>query len=252
MFASRGWSVIDADKAFRDPVFQREPDIVPAGESLVWALAKETGRYEALLRYPGEDSVTRIRGWTSCGCACNREGRCSLAVVTKPERSHENRFRVGCFLPWCAVGLKSWRRRWRASTPEVSADLHFQPFELNPQMGPQGQDIVEHIAEKYGSSADIGRSQEALKARGDALGFTFDFQRRSRIYNTFDAHRLLHWAEGEGKQHALEECVVQRLFHRGEGSEQPRCAGERGRQCRSRREARTTDPRVRRVCHRGP
>lgn len=56
MFTSRGWRLIDADEAFRDPVFQREPDIVPAGESLVWALAKETGRYDALLRYPGEDS----------------------------------------------------------------------------------------------------------------------------------------------------------------------------------------------------
>lgn len=56
MFSARGWSVINADEAFRDPVFQREPDIVPAGESLVWALAKETGRYDTLLRYPGEDS----------------------------------------------------------------------------------------------------------------------------------------------------------------------------------------------------
>lgn len=56
MFASRGWRVIDADEAFRDPVFRREPDIVPAGESLVWALAKETGHYDAVLRYPGEDS----------------------------------------------------------------------------------------------------------------------------------------------------------------------------------------------------
>jgi len=56
MFLSRGWRLIDADEAFRDPVFTREPDIVPAGESLVWALAKETGRYDALLRYPGEDS----------------------------------------------------------------------------------------------------------------------------------------------------------------------------------------------------
>jgi peptidoglycan-N-acetylglucosamine deacetylase len=55
MFQSRQWRVIDADEAFRDPVFQREPDIVPAGESLVWALAKETGRFESLLRYPGED-----------------------------------------------------------------------------------------------------------------------------------------------------------------------------------------------------
>lgn len=57
MFVSRGWRLIDADEAFRDPVFEREPDIVPAGESLVWALAKETGRYETVLRYPGEDSV---------------------------------------------------------------------------------------------------------------------------------------------------------------------------------------------------
>ncbi len=57
MFAARGWGVIDAGTAFRDPVFEREPDIVPAGESLIWALAKETGRYDALLRYPGEDSV---------------------------------------------------------------------------------------------------------------------------------------------------------------------------------------------------
>ena len=57
MFATRGWRVIDASTAFRDPVFRREPDIVPAGESLIWALARETGRYDALLRYPGEDSV---------------------------------------------------------------------------------------------------------------------------------------------------------------------------------------------------
>jgi peptidoglycan-N-acetylglucosamine deacetylase len=57
MFAARGWRVIDAGRAFQDPVFERKPDIVPAGESLIWALAKETRRYEALLRYPGEDSV---------------------------------------------------------------------------------------------------------------------------------------------------------------------------------------------------
>jgi len=100
--------------------------------------------------------------------------------------------------------------------PEVSADLHFQPFELNPQMGPQGQDIAEHIAQKYGSSStDIDRSQEALKARGDALGFHFDFKRRSRIYNTFDAHRLLHWAEGEGKQHELKNALFSAYFTEG-------------------------------------
>jgi predicted DsbA family dithiol-disulfide isomerase len=99
--------------------------------------------------------------------------------------------------------------------PEVDAELHFQPFELNPQMGPQGQEIVEHITQKYGATADIGRSQEALEARGDSLGFHFDFQRRGRIYNTFDAHRLLHWADAEGKQHALKNALFAAYFTEG-------------------------------------
>jgi predicted DsbA family dithiol-disulfide isomerase len=121
---------------------------------------------------------------------------------------------VSC--PWCAVGLKSLETALTRLGPEVSAELHFQPFELNPQMGPEGQDIAEHIAQKYGSSSvDIGRSQEVLEARGDALGFHFDFQRRSRIYNTFDAHRLLHWAEGEGKQHALKNALFNAYFTEG-------------------------------------
>jgi len=57
MFRSKGWDVIDAEEAFADPVFERQPDTVPAGESLIWALAKETGKFDARLRYPGEDDV---------------------------------------------------------------------------------------------------------------------------------------------------------------------------------------------------
>ncbi len=57
MFRSRGWGVIDAEEAFADQVFTRQPDTAPAGESLIWALAKETGRFENRLRYPGEDDV---------------------------------------------------------------------------------------------------------------------------------------------------------------------------------------------------
>jgi peptidoglycan-N-acetylglucosamine deacetylase len=57
MFRSKGWNVIDAEEAFMDPVFLRRPDTAPAGESLIWALAKETGQYNARLRYPGEDDV---------------------------------------------------------------------------------------------------------------------------------------------------------------------------------------------------
>jgi predicted DsbA family dithiol-disulfide isomerase len=121
---------------------------------------------------------------------------------------------VSC--PWCVVGLKSLEAALARVANEVTADLHFQPFELNPQMGPGGQDIAEHIAQKYGSSAaDIGRSQEGLKARGEALGFHFDFQRRGRIYNTFDAHRLLHWAADEGKQQALKHALFTAYFTEG-------------------------------------
>lgn len=120
---------------------------------------------------------------------------------------------VSC--PWCAVGLKALEAALARVAPDVTADLHFQPFELNPQMGAQGQEIVEHITQKYGPSADIGRSQEALRARGDSLGFHFDFQRRSRIYNTFDAHRLLHWAQGEGRQQALKNALFVAYFTQG-------------------------------------
>ena len=121
---------------------------------------------------------------------------------------------VSC--PWCVVGLKSLEMALARVGQEVSADLHFQPFELNPQMGPGGQDVVEHITQKYGSSAaDMARSQEALRARGAAVGFQFDFQRRGRIYNTFDAHRLLHWAEGEGKQRALKNALFAAYFTEG-------------------------------------
>jgi predicted DsbA family dithiol-disulfide isomerase len=121
---------------------------------------------------------------------------------------------VSC--PWCVVGLKSLEAALARVGPAVAADIHFQPFELNPQMGPDGQDIAEHIAQKYGSSsADMARSQETLKARGDAVGFHFDFGRRGRIYNTFDAHRLLHWAEGEGKQLALKHALFAAYFIEG-------------------------------------
>ena len=102
---------------------------------------------------------------------------------------------VSC--PWCAVGLASLQQALARLEGEVAADIHFQPFELNPQMAAEGEDSTEHLVRKYGSSAEqIGANREAIRARGAALGFTFNMDRRSRVYNTFDAHRLLHWAEG--------------------------------------------------------
>jgi len=120
---------------------------------------------------------------------------------------------VSC--PWCAIGLSSLDVALEALRDEVQAELHFQPFELNPQMPDEGQDLVEHLSEKYGSSPEqIAQTHEAIRARGAGVGFIFG--QRSRIYNTFDAHRLLHWAELEGRQGELKRALFRAYFTQGE------------------------------------
>lgn len=122
---------------------------------------------------------------------------------------------VSC--PWCAVGLASLQQALKHLDGEVTADIHFQPFELNPQMPAEGEDATEHLVRKYGSSAEqIDANREAIRARGAAVGFTFNMDRRSRVYNTFDAHRLLHWAELEGHQLALKQALLRAYFTEGE------------------------------------
>lgn len=109
--------------------------------------------------------------------------------------------------PWCAIGLASLSQALQLLDGEVEAELHFQPFELNPQMAPEGEDITEHLARKYRiDAAQIARNQEAIRARGAAVGFRFG--QRERIFNTFDAHRLLHWAGIEGRQHELKRALL--------------------------------------------
>ena len=112
---------------------------------------------------------------------------------------------VAC--PWCAVGLYSLEEALRRVGPELKVELHFQPFELNPQMPPEGEDTVEHLARKYGASPEkLAQTREMLRQRGAELGFTFG--ERPRIWNTFDAHRLLHWAGLEGRQRELKHALL--------------------------------------------
>ena len=121
---------------------------------------------------------------------------------------------VAC--PWCVIGLRALEQALERVHETVQADIHFQPFELNPQMPRGGQDIVEHITQKYGSSPEqLARNQESIRARGAELGFSFAMDKRSRIYNTFDAHRLLHWAELEGKQRELKHALFTAYFTDG-------------------------------------
>lgn len=121
---------------------------------------------------------------------------------------------VSC--PWCAIGLKSLQTALGQVGDVVEAELHFQPFELNPQMPQGGQDITEHLTQKYGSTPEqVARNSEAIRARGAAVGFEFGLGKRSRIYNTFDAHRLLHWAGLEGRQLAFKQALFKAYFTDG-------------------------------------
>ena len=122
---------------------------------------------------------------------------------------------VSC--PWCVIGLKSLEQALSTLQDTVAAEIHFQPFELNANMAPEGQDIGEHIAEKYGSTPEqMAQSREAIRARGESLGFTFSMDKRGRIYNTFDAHRLLHWAELAGRQRELKMALFDAYFTQGQ------------------------------------
>lgn len=118
--------------------------------------------------------------------------------------------------PWCAIGLASLGQALQRTKGEITADIHFQPFELNPQLPAEGESIAEHLQRKYGmSEAQLEENQERIRARGAELGFAFDFNARSRIWNTFDAHRLLHWAGIEGKALALKQAFLRAYFSDG-------------------------------------
>lgn len=123
---------------------------------------------------------------------------------------------VSC--PWCAVGLASLQQAL-ARLPDLEVELHFQPFELNPQLGPEGEDAVGHLTRKYGISAEQARANgEVIRQRGAEYGFDFDMDRRERVYNTFDAHRLLHWAglEGADRQLMLKQRLLRAYFSEGQ------------------------------------
>jgi len=121
---------------------------------------------------------------------------------------------VSC--PWCVIGLRALEQALERVGDAVTAEIHFQPFELNPQLPPDSQDITEHLVQKYGSTPEqLQRSRETIRARGAELGFTFEMGKRSRVYNTFDAHRLLHWAELEGRQRDLKRALFTAYFTEG-------------------------------------
>ena len=104
----------------------------------------------------------------------------------------------------------------------VAADIRFQPFELNPNMAPEGENIVEHIGKKYGSTPEQQvASRQMIADRAAQVGFTMARSDDTRIYNTFDAHRLLHWAGLEGSQQALKHALFEAYFTHGQNPSDP-------------------------------
>lgn len=113
--------------------------------------------------------------------------------------------------PWCVIGLRGLLAALR--NVGVTAEFHFHPFELNPDMPPDGENTAEHVARKYGSTRERSEAaRQAIKERGAELGFTFNYSPDSRIWNTFDAHRLLHWAGLKGRQLELKQALFKLTF----------------------------------------
>ncbi len=118
---------------------------------------------------------------------------------------------VSC--PWCVIGLGGLETAIGRVGDLADVDIHFQPFELNPQMAPEGENIVEHIGRKYGATPQQSAQTRAMiKGRAAEYGFEMRMTDESRIYNTFDAHRLLHWAEESGRQAALKAALFEAYF----------------------------------------
>ncbi len=113
--------------------------------------------------------------------------------------------------PWCIVGYRQLATA--ADLVNVAIDVHWHPFELNPDMPPEGQNLREHIMQKYGTSAeDSSKTRDAIATMGGELGFTFNFADDMRMANTFRAHQLLHWARGLGREHDLKLALFGAYF----------------------------------------
>jgi predicted DsbA family dithiol-disulfide isomerase len=117
--------------------------------------------------------------------------------------------------PWCAIGLTALLAALDRAGGEVRAQIHAQPFELNPGLQPQGEEIAPYMARKYGLTAEaIAERRAVIVERGEAVGFSFGA--RTHVWNTFDAHRLLHWAGPEGRALELKRALLSAYHTRGE------------------------------------
>jgi predicted DsbA family dithiol-disulfide isomerase len=142
-----------------------------------------------------------------------QNGFCRIKLM-KPTIKIDYVSDVAC--PWCAVGLGNLNQAMAELSDKVNFEVHFRPFELNPNMPHGGQDAIEHLTEKYGLTAEqVKVNQANIRTKALEAGFAFHPEGRKRVYNTFDAHRLLYWAGKEydlQKQAALKKELLNTYF----------------------------------------
>ncbi len=124
--------------------------------------------------------------------------------------------------PWCVIGLKALDQALANAADVVTPEIHFQPFELNPDMPREGQNVAEHIAQKYGADPERSRgTRDLIRTTAEQLGFAMKTGPDSRIWNTFDCHRLLHWAGLEGRQAEMKMALFTAHFSEGRALSDP-------------------------------
>ncbi len=115
--------------------------------------------------------------------------------------------------PWCAIGYKNLEKALHALENDIDADISWHAFELNPDMPVTGQNLREHLMEKYGITPEQSdENRERISAMGAQAGFTFNFADDGIMINSFDCHRLLTWAKGQGKQTDLKLALFKAHF----------------------------------------
>ena len=132
-----------------------------------------------------------------------------MSATSKPRLDITFVSDVAC--PWCAIGLASIDKAAASIGDDVDIAIRVEPFELNPDMGPEGAEVVPYLTRKYGRTPEqIAQTQAHIRSRGADAGFTFG--KRDHVWNTFDAHRMLHWAQLEGKGAQMKRALL-RAYH---------------------------------------
>ncbi|MEW9921371.1 DsbA family oxidoreductase [Marimonas sp. MJW-29] len=122
--------------------------------------------------------------------------------------------------PWCIVGFRQLEQA--LGRVGAGAYIRWHPFELNPAMPPEGQNLGEHLAQKYGTTPEqSAQNRKMLTDLGASLGIAFNFTDQSRIVNTFGAHQLLGWAQTKGLQHPLKLALFEAHFTDGKDVSNP-------------------------------